>query len=74
MMIVHEREGKMQGTVDAILQLAKTMKSDHRTVVTLTTTNAKLAAQLETYHAYINKLKEDIDDINANMKPAWQGQ
>jgi hypothetical protein len=37
----------MQDTVDAIAQLATSTASDHVTVATLTTTNAKLAMQLE---------------------------
>jgi phage host-nuclease inhibitor protein Gam len=40
----------------------------------LTATNAKLAAQLETYQACIKKLKEEIDELKAKIKPAWQGQ
>jgi hypothetical protein len=30
--------------------------------------------QLEAYQVYIKKLKEDITDLKANIKPAWQGQ
>jgi hypothetical protein len=38
--------------------------------VTLTATNSKLAMQLEAYQVYIKKLKEDITDLKANIKPA----
>jgi hypothetical protein len=42
----------MQDTVDAIAQLATATASDCGTVATLTTTNAKLATQLEADHAH----------------------
>jgi hypothetical protein len=43
MMIEQVREGTMQDTVDEITQLATATASDHGTVATMTTTNAKLA-------------------------------
>jgi hypothetical protein len=57
MMIEHCRDESMQDTVDAIAQLAKATASDRDTVATLTTTNAKLATQLEAAHALIAQLK-----------------
>jgi predicted RNase H-like nuclease (RuvC/YqgF family) len=44
--------------------------SDRGTVATLTATNSKLDAHLETSQAYIKKLKEEISDLKAKMKPA----
>jgi hypothetical protein len=40
----------------------------------LTTTNAKLANQLETAHALIAQLKNKIATLKNKIKPAWQGQ
>jgi hypothetical protein len=51
MMIKQGREEKIQDTVDKIAQLATATASDRVTVVTLTTTNAKLATQLEAAQA-----------------------
>jgi hypothetical protein len=48
----------MQDTVDAIAQLATATASDRGTVATLTTTNAKLATQLEAAQAHIAQLKD----------------
>jgi hypothetical protein len=53
MMIGQGREKSMQDTVDANTQLATATASDRGTVATLTTTNAKLATQLEAAHAQI---------------------
>jgi hypothetical protein len=53
MMIEQGRDDSMQNTVDAIAQLATATASDRGTVATLTTTNAKLANQLEATHALI---------------------
>jgi hypothetical protein len=64
----------MQGTVNAIAQLATSMVIDRGTVATLTTTNAKLASQLEAAQAYIKKLKEENVAVKAKIKPARQGQ
>jgi hypothetical protein len=43
-------------------------------VATLTTTNAKLATQLEAAHALIAQLKNEIATLKSKIKPAWQGQ
>jgi hypothetical protein len=64
----------MQDTIDAIAQLATAMASDCETVATLTTTNAKLATQLEAAHAHIAQLKNDIATLKNKINPAWQGQ
>jgi hypothetical protein len=71
MMIEHH---PYQGTADAIAQLAVATASDRDTVATLTATNAKLTLQLETYQAYVQKLKEDIVQLKLKIKPAWQVQ
>jgi predicted RNase H-like nuclease (RuvC/YqgF family) len=64
----------MQDNVDAIAQLATATASDRRTVATLTTTNAKLATQLEAAQAQIAQLKDEIAALKNKMKPAWQVQ
>jgi hypothetical protein len=74
MMIEQGREETMQDTVNAITQLATTTDSDCGTVATLTTTNAKLATQLETAQAQIAQLKNKIATLKNKIKPAWQGQ
>jgi phage shock protein A len=60
MMIEQGREETMQDTVDAIAQLATATASDRGTVATLTTTNAKLATQLEAAQTHIAQLKNEI--------------
>jgi flagellar biosynthesis/type III secretory pathway protein FliH len=74
MMIEQGRDDSMQDTVDAITQLATATASDRGTVVTLTTTNAKLANQLEATHALIAQLKNEIATLKNKIKPAWKGQ
>jgi hypothetical protein len=74
MMIEKGRKETMQGTVDAIAQLATATASDRGTVATLTTTNAKLATQLEAAQAQIAQLKDEIAAVKNKIKPAWQGQ
>jgi hypothetical protein len=74
MMIEQGRDESMQDTVDAIVQLATATASDRGTVATLTTTNAKLATQLEAAHAQIAQLKNEIVTLKNKIKPAWQGQ
>jgi predicted RNase H-like nuclease (RuvC/YqgF family) len=74
MMIEQGRDDSMQDTAEAIAQLATAMASDGGTVATLTTTNAKLANQLETVHALIAQLKKEIAILKSKIKPAWQGQ
>jgi hypothetical protein len=60
MMIKQRREETMQDTVDTIAQLVTATASDCGTVATLTTTNAKLATQLEAAQAQIAQLKDEI--------------
>jgi predicted RNase H-like nuclease (RuvC/YqgF family) len=74
MMIEQGRDESMQDTVDTIAQLATATASDRGTVATLTTTNAKLATQLEAVHAQIAQLKNEISTLKNKIKPAWQGQ
>jgi hypothetical protein len=74
MMIEQGHEETMQDTVDAIAQLATATASDRGTIATLTTTNAKLATQLEAAQAQIAQLKNEIAALKNNIKPAWQGQ
>jgi hypothetical protein len=59
----------MQETSEAFAQLAKAAASDRDTVATLTTTNAKLANQLEAAHALIAQLKSDITTLKNKIKP-----
>jgi hypothetical protein len=74
MMIEQGRDDSIQDTVNAIAQLATATASDRGTVGTLTTTNAKLANQLEAAHALIAQLKKEIATLKNKIKPAWQGQ
>jgi phage shock protein A len=74
MIIEQGREEIMQDTVDAIVQLATATASDHGAVFTLTTTNAKLATQLDAAQAQIAQLKNEISALKNKIKPAWQGQ
>jgi predicted RNase H-like nuclease (RuvC/YqgF family) len=74
MMIEQGRDDSMQETADAIAQLATATASDQGTVATLTTTNAKLANQLEAAHAVIAQLKSKIATVKNKIRPAWQGQ
>jgi hypothetical protein len=74
MMIEQGRDESMQETAEAIAQLATATASDRSTVATLTTTNAKLANQLEAAHALIAQLKSEIATLEIKIKPAWQGQ
>jgi uncharacterized protein YukE len=74
MMIEQGRDDSMQETAEAIDQLATATASDRGAVVTLTTTNAKLANQLEAAHALIAQLKSEIASLKGKIKPAWQGQ
>jgi hypothetical protein len=73
-MIEQGRDESMQDTVDTIAQLATATASDRGTVATLTTTNAKLATQLEAAHTQIALLKKEIATLKNKIKPAWQGQ
>jgi predicted RNase H-like nuclease (RuvC/YqgF family) len=74
MMIEQGRDDSTKETVDAIAQLATTTASDRGMVATLTTTNAKLANQLEASHSLIAQLKNEIATLKNKIKPAWQGQ
>jgi hypothetical protein len=74
MMIEQGRDESMQDTAEAMAQLATSTASDCGTVATLTTTNAKLATQLEAAHALIAQLKNEITTLKSKIKPAWQGQ
>jgi hypothetical protein len=74
MMIEQVRDGSMQDTAEAIAQLATATASDCGTVATLTTTNAKLATQLEVDHALIAQLKSEIATLKIKIKPVWLGQ
>jgi hypothetical protein len=57
-------------TAEAIAQFATAQDSDRSTVATLTTTNAKLATQLEADNALISQLKNEIATLNNKIKPA----
>jgi hypothetical protein len=70
MMIEKGREETMQHTVNAVYHLATTTDSDRGTVATLTTTNAKLATQLEAAQAQIAQLKNEIAALKKKIKPA----
>jgi hypothetical protein len=74
MMIEQGRYDSMQETAEAIAQLAMSTASDRCTVATLTTTNAKLANQLEAAHVLIAQLKSEIATLKIKIKPVWQGQ
>jgi hypothetical protein len=74
MMIEQGRDDSMQDTVNAIAQLTTATASDWGTVAPLTTTNAKLANQLEDAHVLIAQLKNEIAMLKNKIKPAWQGQ
>jgi hypothetical protein len=74
MMIEQGHTETMQDTVIAIAQLATATTSDRGTVATLSTTNAKLATQLEAAQAQIAQLKDEIAALKRKIKPAWQGQ
>jgi hypothetical protein len=73
-MIEQGRNESMQDTAEAIAQLATAPASYRGTVATLTTTNAKLATQLEATHALIAQLENEIATLKSKIKPAWQGQ
>jgi hypothetical protein len=74
MMIEQGRDESMNETAEAIAQLATATASDRGTLATLTTTNAKLATQLEAAHALIAQLKSEITTLKIKIKPVWQGQ
>jgi hypothetical protein len=74
MMIEQSRPESMNDTAKAITQLATATASDRSTVATLTTTNAKLASQLEADNALVSQLKNEIATLKNKIKTAWQGQ
>jgi hypothetical protein len=74
MMIEQTRDDLVQDTADAIAQQATATASDRGTVAMLTTTNAKLANQLEAAHTLIAQLNSEIATLNIKIKPVWQGQ
>jgi hypothetical protein len=74
MMIEQSRDDSMQETAEAIAQLATATASERGTVATLTTTNAKLATQLEVAHALIAQLKSEIVTLKIKINPVWKGQ
>jgi hypothetical protein len=74
MMVEQGRDESMRDTVDAIAQLETATASDRGIVATLTTTNAKLANQLEAAHALIAQLQNEIATLKNKIKPAWRGQ
>jgi hypothetical protein len=69
MMIEQGREESMQETAEAIAQLATATASDWGTIATLTTTNTKLANQLEAAHALITQLNSEIATLKIKIKP-----
>jgi hypothetical protein len=74
MIIEQIRDVSMHDTAEAIAQLATTTAPDRSTVAMLTTTNAKLATQLEAAHALIAQLKKEIATLKIKINPVWQGQ
>jgi hypothetical protein len=74
MMIEQSRDDSMQEKAEAIAQLTTDTASDRGTVATLTTTNTKLANQLEVAHALTAQLKSEIETLKIKIKPVWQGQ
>jgi small-conductance mechanosensitive channel len=69
MMIEQTRDNSIQETVETIAQLATATSSDWGTVAMLTTTNVKLANQLESAHALIAQLKSEIATLKIKIKP-----
>jgi hypothetical protein len=74
MMIENNRGELLQGTANAISKLAVATASDCGTVAMPTATNAKLTKQCEEAQAYTKKIKQDIVEIKAKIKPTWQRQ
>jgi hypothetical protein len=74
MMIEKSMGDSMHESAESIAQLATATVSDRGTVATLTTTNARLANQLEAARALIAQLKSEIATLKNKIKPAWQGQ
>jgi phage shock protein A len=74
MMIEQGQDESMQETAEAIAQLVTATASYQGTVATPTTTNDKLANQLEAAHALIAQLKSEIATLKIKIKPVWQGR
>jgi NifU-like protein involved in Fe-S cluster formation len=74
MMIEQVHGDKIHNNMDMIAKLAVAMASDRGTVATLTTTNNKLASQLEGAQSYIKMLKDEILALKAKIKTLWKGQ
>jgi hypothetical protein len=64
----------MSDTAEEISQLATAKASDRSTMATLTTTNTKIATQVEAANALIAQLKNEKATLKNKIKPAWQGQ
>jgi hypothetical protein len=73
MMIEQSRDESMQDTAEAVAQLATATASDRGTVATLTTTNTKLATQLEAAHALITQLKREIATLKIKINLYGKG-
>jgi hypothetical protein len=69
MMIEQVRGESIQDTVYAIAQLATATSCDPGTVATLTTTNAKLATQLEAAQTQIAQLNDEIAALKTRSNP-----
>jgi hypothetical protein len=74
MMIEQTRDDSMQEEAEAIAQMATAMASDWGTVAMLSTTNSKLANQVEAAHDLIAQLKSEITTLKIKIRPVWQGQ
>jgi hypothetical protein len=74
MMIEQGHEETMQDTIDSIAQLVTATAYDRGTVATLTTTNDRLATQLEAAQTQIAQLKNEIVALKNKIKPARRGQ
>jgi 6-pyruvoyl-tetrahydropterin synthase len=74
MMIEQGRDESMQDKLDTIVQVATSMTSDCDTVATLTTTNAKLAIQLEADHAAQERDRNAKNQDQACMAGTTTGQ
>jgi hypothetical protein len=69
MMIEQGRTESVKDTAEAIARLATATASDCGTVATLTTTNAKLATQLEASNALSAQLTNEISTLKNKIKP-----
>jgi hypothetical protein len=74
MMIEQSWPESMNETAESIAHWATVTDSDRSTMSPLTTTNDKLASQLEVANALISQLKNEIATLKNKIKPLWQGQ